>query len=224
MALSTSTLLFALFSLVSSRSRPYLPSFRHLLTCEPLCVSCETSDTCSSCSDNAHLSTGKCICGAGYYRNEDYCAFCPTACATCSKSDTLECSECSDLAEMSKSGDCSCIGGTIWNTNTRKCECADGYYLSDTQTCHPCISHCRVCEGPGTAQCIVCEGGLFPSSMGCASQTSTLGPDDDVGVDLAAAIGGSIGGLVFLGALAGCYYYWWNRCKGTIIATGLISS
>ena len=226
MALSTSTLLFALFSLGLSQSQPFLPSRRDLLACEPLCISCDSSAKCLSCTYHAHLSAGKCACDGGYYLDEIYCEVCPAACATCSKSDALKCTECSDLAELSENGDCSCIGGSSWNIYTRTCECPSGSYFSVTQMCLLCSSHCVVCEGPGTAQCIVCESGLFPSSNGCISRTFTSNeiPDDEGGTDIGGAIGGAIGGVVSLVIVGGCAYYWWNRCKGTIVGALIISS
>lgn len=229
MVSSRSTLLFSLFSLVSSHSQPFLPSPRHLVACEPLCVSCDSSGKCISCSYDAQLSAGKCTCDPGYYANKSSCDLCPAACATCTKSDTVKCSECSDLAGMNEDGECYCLGGSSWNIYTRTCQCSTGYYFSVSQECLQCTYRCNVCEGSGAAQCIVCESGLFPSNEGCivhtySSYEEPTDDDDDDGTSLGGAIGGAIGGIISFAIVGGCAYYWWNRCKGTLIGALIIST
>ncbi|CAG9335717.1 unnamed protein product [Blepharisma stoltei] len=148
--------------------------------CDATCSTCSGSaDFCTSCRDSAHMILtpdtgvcsckdpnasfneiiGRCQCNSGYISDLGFCDACVLPCATCSSSLTF-CTSCEDPTNMylnTVAGTCRCWDlYASFDQTSKTCQCIQGYYMSSSGTCQPCISPCAQCSNSATF-CTACN-------------------------------------------------------------------
>ncbi|CAG9335718.1 unnamed protein product [Blepharisma stoltei] len=149
--------------------------------CDATCSTCSGSAYfCTSCKDSNHMTlnsaTGVCSCtdpnasfnqvfnlcqcNSGYISNLGVCVACVLPCATCSSSDIAFCTACEDPMNMylnTVAGTCRCWDPyASFDQTSKTCQCIQGYYMSSSGACQPCIPPCAQCSNSETF-CTACN-------------------------------------------------------------------
>lgn len=147
-------------------------------TCDPKCLTCETTSSyCFSCVPGSLLIGNTCT---GCDANCLTCATSSTNCLTCISGKTVDptskacvschvtCSTCSGIA----SNHClTCKNSTAPVTGV--CSCAAGTFMNfTTGLCNSCSTNCKTCEGSSTV-CMSCNSGLYLSGQLCLTCLSS---------------------------------------------------
>lgn len=143
------------------------PNSNICFACYYVCSTCSggTNLDCTSCSSGYYLqpTSNQCLtsCPAGYYKDTTLrrCGNCHPSCATCSGSESTQCSSCSTgffLQPSSTTCSTSCPAVGYWSDSSKN-------------TCSPCHAACSVCTGPHNNQCSACKSKYFlqPNSTMC---------------------------------------------------------
>lgn len=148
--------------------------------CSNECATCDTNpNTCDSCIDPTHmtnapacdcpvngtLSSGSCICNAGFYYSTDtVCSACNPNCSTCQDTPS-GCLTCVDSVHMTAPG-CTCPAQSTLLFD--QCSCNPGYYFSSNSQCSACNPQCSIC----TTSASVCNSCIDPTHMSAAPSCS----------------------------------------------------
>lgn len=134
--------------------------------CNDLCVICDNSRGCTSCTANSSLANPAtnpsiCSCFTGFYQKNTSCiASCKNTCLSCSSSDGNLCYSCKSNARIdpigASSGSCVCLAGYVINSTTGECET------------WRCPTECSTCIR-GSHTCKTCNSGYsyWPEVTGC---------------------------------------------------------
>jgi hypothetical protein len=141
------------------------------IRCPDHCKTCEDNDgvvTCTSCTDNAYLSSGDCICMSRYYTVTDSgfrCEECPQICTACVQlGSAVKCTSCIENAHFESD---ICICDTNYNPSTSiPIYCyKNSEYCTQTQesqgiiSCTSCVINAHV-----NGNICTCNDGYYSSS------------------------------------------------------------
>jgi proprotein convertase subtilisin/kexin type 5 len=110
-----------------------------------------SATSCGSCYPHSVLSSGTCICDAGFYLSDAspmVCSACSAECLTCSGPSPSECLSCT--ADF-----------TLTEGVCKSKACEQGLHKAFLGTCTACHPNCRQCFGPSNLKCIECAEGFF---------------------------------------------------------------